>query len=327
MHEETINALGEKELIKRISKYMPENQTSDDCAFIKNNKKGLLINIDNMVENTHFDNNINPRDIGWKAATSNFSDLISSGCQEIIGINIGLIIPSYTHWKWVEEIYEGLNEALNEFGGSILGGDCSKGDNRSIVITSIGIQSELKLRRNACKAGEVLLSSGNHGLSKLGFLLITQQINHSEFKLSESLIQKAIQNFCRPKPKNEVLTQIINTKESSSKKEVGCTDSSDGFYQAVEDLAIESNCKAVIDYEKIPKANDWPYGSNWDNYYFFGGEDYELIFSLPKKWANRLLTVNPTITEIGYLIEGDPKVEIKNCPNSDLLKNQPFSHF
>ena len=161
MHNEIIKDIGEKELIRRIAKYMPANQTSDDCALIETKKEKILINTDLMVENTHFNHNIIcPRDIGWKAVTTNYSDLISSGCKEFIGINIGLVLTPHTEWKWVQELYQGFNEALNKFGGSILGGDCSRGENKMISITAIGLQSKLKLRRNACKPGEILLTTG-----------------------------------------------------------------------------------------------------------------------------------------------------------------------
>ena len=116
MHKEIIKDIGEKELIKRIAKYMPINQTSDDCAFLETESEDLLINTDLMVENTHFNHKIiSPRDIGWKAVTTNYSDLISSGCIEFIGINIGLVLTPYTEWQWVHELYEGFNEALNHF--------------------------------------------------------------------------------------------------------------------------------------------------------------------------------------------------------------------
>ena len=91
MPRELIKNIGEKELIKRLSRYMPANQTSDDCAFLKKSNQDLLINTDLLVENTHFnDQLISPKDIGWKAVISNISDLISSGCDEILAINIGL---------------------------------------------------------------------------------------------------------------------------------------------------------------------------------------------------------------------------------------------
>ena len=328
MHNEIIKDIGEKELIRRVAEYMPTNQASDDCALIKTKREDLLINTDLMVENTHFNYKIiSPRDLGWKAITTNYSDLVSSGCIEFIGVNIGLVLTPYTEWKWVKELYEGFSEALNKFGGSILGGDCSRGENKMISITAIGLQSKLKLRRNACKPGEILLTTGIHGLSKLGLLIRANQIKKEDLNLGKKLIDQSINAFCRPTPKNQTLKKILRSSEFFMKKEIGCTDSSDGFYQAIFDLSKESKCKAVIDYQKIPKNNNWPDGETWDQHYFFGGEDYELLISLPRDWASKLIQMDKDITEIGYFTQGSPNVEIKNYPNKNNLYNNSYSHF
>ena len=93
MRKESLEDIGEKELIKRLAEFMPKNQISDDCAFIKTANKDFLINTDSLVENVHFSNEtISALDIGWKAVASNVSDLISSGCDKIIGVNIGLVV-------------------------------------------------------------------------------------------------------------------------------------------------------------------------------------------------------------------------------------------
>ena len=328
MHNEIIKDIGEKELIRRVAEYMPTNQASDDCALIKTKREDLLINTDLMVENTHFNYKIiSPRDLGWKAITTNYSDLVSSGCIEFIGVNIGLVLTPYTEWKWVKELYEGFSEALNKFGGSILGGDCSRGENKMISITAIGLQSKLKLRRNACKPGEILLTTGIHGLSKLGLLIRANQIKKEDLNLGKKLIDQSINAFCRPTPKNQTLKKILRSSEFFMKKEIGCTDSSDGFYQAIFDLSKESKCKAVIDYQKIPKNNNWPDGETWDQHYFFGGEDYELLISLPRDWASKLMQMDKNITEIGYFTQGSPNVEIKNYPNKNNFYNNSYSHF
>ena len=83
MHKETLEDIGEKELINRLGKFMPKNQASDDCALIKTKNNNLLINNDSLVENVHFnDISISPQDLGWKAVISNLSDLLSSGSQK-----------------------------------------------------------------------------------------------------------------------------------------------------------------------------------------------------------------------------------------------------
>ncbi len=328
MHKELLEDIGEKELINRIAAFMPEKQVSDDCAFVKTKNKNFLINTDSLVENVHFnDDTISALDIGWKAVASNVSDLISSGCSKIIGVNISLVVPPKTDWIWIKDLYTGINGALERFGGFILGGDCSVGSEKVIALTVIGTQGKIKLRRNSCKPKEIILTTGIHGLSKLGLMIKSKNVFDSNIYLSQALINRSIQQFCKPKLKPKFLKKVIEACPTKKIKTIGCTDSSDGLYQAILDLSVESKCKAIIDYTKIPKHKNWPQGNEWDEYYFFGGEDYELVFSLPRKWANNLLFADNTISEIGYFIKGEPSIEFKNCNNEKLLKNKSFSHF
>ncbi len=328
MRKELIENIGEKELINRLGKFMPKNQNSDDCALIKTQHKNLLVNNDVLVEDVHFsDITICPKDLGWKAVVSNISDLLSSGSQKTIGITISLILPAKTEWLWVEELYKGINEALKEYGGIILGGDCSKGNQKTLSITAFGIQGKLKLRRNASKPGDIILTTGIHGLSKLGFMIKNKINFDSNISLNQKLINKSIKRFCRPQVNPSFLKDLLKTRSNKKINRVGCTDSSDGLFQAIEDLAIASKCKAVLDYEKIPKYKGWPKGEKWDEYYFFGGEDYELVFSLPKEWAENLSKLNKNMTEIGYFTSGRPSIEFKDNKKNKILKNTPFKHF
>ena len=324
MHKELLEDIGEKELIKRLGKFMPQNQASDDCACINNN---LLVNTDALVEDVHFNESIiSPIDLGWKAVVSNISDLLSSGSKKTLGITISLILPASTEWDWVDELYTGMKQALDKYGGVIFGGDCTLGKEKVISITAFGIQGELRLRRNACKPGEIILTTGIHGLSKLGFMLKSK--NNLECNvLSERLINQSIEHFSRPKMHHNFQKKLLKTCSNKKLTKIGCTDSSDGLFQAIKDLAVASNCKAIINYEEIPKDKDWPKGNQWDDFYFFGGEDYELVFSLPKKWANNLSKLDKNIKQIGFFTKGLPSVEFKNPKNNNLLNYKPFKHF
>ncbi len=328
MHKEKLQDIGEKELINRLGKFMPKHQTSDDCALIKTKNENLLVNNDSLVENVHFnDITISPEDLGWKAVVCNISDLLSSGSKKTIGITISLILPAKTEWVWVEELYKGINKALKEYGGIILGGDCSKGNQKTISITAFGVQGELELRRNACKPGDIILTTGIHGLSKLGFMIQNKTNFDKNISLNERLTIKSIERFCRPQINPNILKNLLKTRSNKNIHRIGCTDSSDGLFQAVQDLAIASKCKAIINYEKLPKDKDWPKGDKWDEYYFYGGEDYELVFSLPLKWAKNISKLDKNIKEIGFFAEGEPSIEFKEKNKNKLLKNKPFRHF
>ena len=328
MHKELLEDIGEKELIRRLAEFMPKKQASDDCASFKAKKNILLTNTDSLVENIHFDNDtISAIEIGWKAVASNISDLISSGCNEIIGINIGLIVPAQTEWIWVQELYTGINQALEHFGGFILGGDCSVGKEKVVSMTAIGTQGKLQLRRYFSKPGEIILTTGIHGLSKLGLMIKRNHNFASNISLPQTLINESLEQFCKPKLNPKFLKNLLKSRTNKKIKKIGCTDSSDGLFQALLDLSIESHCKAIIDYKKIPKHKNWPLNNEWDEYYFFGGEDYELVFSLPRRWAKKLLNVDPKVTEIGYFDKGEASIEFLNCKNDKLLESSSFKHF
>ena len=60
---------------------------------------------------------------------------------------------------------------------------------------------------------------------------------------------------------------------------------------------------------------------------FFWGEDYELVFSLPKEWAKNLSKLNKDIKEIGFFSDGEPSIEFKDNKKNKLFDNTPFKHF
>ena len=74
----------------------------------------------------------------WRAVAANLSDLAASGAIGIDGITVALVAPGTTPWNWVEGVYEGIGEALQRFGGVLLGGDCSGGEQRLLSITALG---------------------------------------------------------------------------------------------------------------------------------------------------------------------------------------------
>jgi len=57
MHKETLEDIGEKELINRLGKFMPKNQASDDCALIKikNDNNFIFDAINNINYETKFE--------------------------------------------------------------------------------------------------------------------------------------------------------------------------------------------------------------------------------------------------------------------------------
>ncbi len=324
----TIKDIGEIELLDRLKKFMRSGQIDDDIAEIKSSKKNLLINTDLLVEDIHFAEKIsNAKDIGWKCISTNVSDLICSGSEKIISFSVGLVLPPSTHWKWVENLYEGMCEAMHEFGGEIIGGDCSAGDKKIISITAIGETNKPRLHRGNALPGDYIVSTGFHGLSRLGLALLTSEKLPSEIQISPELISRAIKAHKRPYPAVKALKALIESKPDLMSWRAAGTDSSDGLIESIKGICHSSNCQAVISKNSILKDPLWPTDSNWNQWILNGGEDYELILSLPKEWAEALSKKLKSAKIIGFIKKGKPNIFWDNLEEINIEKSSSFKHF
>ena len=324
----TIKDLGEIQLLNRLKRFMRCGQIEDDLAEIKTINKNLLINTDLLVEKIHFSEEIsNAKDIGWKCMTTNISDLICSGSENIVSFTVGLVLPPSTHWKWVENLYEGMREAMQEFGGEIIGGDCTCGETKMIAITAIGEMNTPRLHRGNALPGDCIVSTGFHGLSRLGLALLTSEQLPSKVQISPRLIDKAINAHKRPYPAVKALKALIESKPESTSWRAAGTDSSDGLIESIKGICQSSNCQAVLSKTSLLKDPDWPKDSIWNNWFLNGGEDYELILSLPKEWAEALSKKLKSAQIIGFIKEGKPNIFWDNLEKINFEESKLFQHF
>lgn len=179
---ETLADLGEWELIRRLGAFAPVDQFSDDAALLSGRQEGqgdLVVNTDVLVEGLHFsDATTAAADVGWRAAAANLSDLAAMGASEVLGLTVGLVAPSSTRWSWVQGVYLGLSQCLDSHGGVLLGGDCSSGMQRLLAITALGRlpSGGGPIRRGDGRPGDQLVSTGPHGLSRLGLALLQGEL-------------------------------------------------------------------------------------------------------------------------------------------------------
>ena len=324
----TIKDIGEIELLNRLQKFMRSGQIDDDVAEIKSNKKKLLINTDLLVEEIHFSEQIsNAKDIGWKCITTNISDLICSGSENIISFTVGLVLPPSTNWEWVEKLYQGMSEAIQEFGGEIIGGDCTSGERKMISITAIGEMNQPRLHRGNALPGDYIVSTGFHGLSRLGLAILRSEKLPSEILISPQLINRAIKAHKRPYPAVEALQALIESKPKSTSWRAAGTDSSDGLIESIRGICKSSNCQAVLSKTSILKDPEWPKYSSWNDWVLNGGEDYELILSLPKEWAEALSKKLKSAKIIGFIKKGKPNVFWDNSEEINIEQSNLFQHF
>ena len=321
--------LGEWELLRRLAAYAPAGQFNDDAALLEERSdRQLVVNTDVLVEGVHFsDATIEPRDLGWRAAAANLSDLAAMGCTEVTGITVALVAPGDTAWTWVEGVYAGLRDALEPHGAVILGGDCSSGAERLLSITALGrVTHGTTIRRGDGRPGDWLVSSGPHGLSRLGLALLLDEPEAPQ--VSPALRERAIEAHRRPKPRLDVAKALHSCRPSGQAWRVGGADSSDGLAAAVKAIAATSGCGAALERSQLPIDPELAQLEAGEHWCLGGGEDFELVLALPPSWAEALLKALPSSSCIGSLVEAEPGLVCWQESGEPLAATESgFTHF
>jgi thiamine-monophosphate kinase len=313
--QETLADLGEWELIRRLGVFAPPGQFADDGALVASTGDSpLVVNTDVLVEGLHFsDATTAAADVGWRATAANLSDLAAMGCTTVVGITVALVAPAATPWPWVEGVYGGIKEALEAYGGVILGGDCSGGCQRLLAITALGTLTTQNpgpgsppisepIRRGDGLPGDLLVSTGPHGLSRLGLALLQGTIPAGG--LDPSLVERAIQAHRRPQPRFDAVRALIASRPARLGWRVGGCDSSDGMAAAAAAIATSSGCAARLNRDALPldpAMAGLPQAAAWC---LGGGEDFELVLALEPSWAEALIAALPGTTRVGALVAG-----------------------
>src|SRR5690349_5480436 len=116
-----LSELGELGLLAELERRGLAHRIEHDAALLSD---GVVLTQDALVEGVHFRLDwISWRDLGWRAAAVNLSDLAASGAAPE-GLLVTLAAPGETNVEDVLELYGGLGET----GVPVLGGDTTRAE-------------------------------------------------------------------------------------------------------------------------------------------------------------------------------------------------------
>jgi thiamine-monophosphate kinase len=230
-----LSELGEVGLLAELERRGLARSIGDDAAHLK---EGLVVTQDALVERVHFRLDwISWRDLGWRAAAVNLSDLAASGADPE-GLLVTLAAPAETELHDILELYEGIAET----GIPVVGGDMSKAEELILSVTALGRSGRVPGRAGA-RPGDELVVTGPLGASGAAFRR---------------------QAYVRPP------LRLAEGKKLAAAAHA-LLDISDGLAVDAGQIASRSGCRVVIELERVPLAS----GAAIADLGF--GEDYELL--------------------------------------------------
>jgi len=238
-----LSELGELGLLAELKRRGLVEQIGDDAAELES---GLVVTQDSLVEGVHFRLDwLSWRQLGFRAAAVNISDLAASGARpEALIVSLGL--PVETELDDVLELYAGIAET----GVPVRGGDMSSATTVFLTVAAVG-RSERVPGRAGALPGDQLVVTGPLGAAGAAF---------------------RDERYVRPPLRVAEGIELARAAHAM-------LDLSDGLAVDAGHLAARSGCRVLIELEQVPLAP----GATHEDLAF--GEDYELLAATPAPGA------------------------------------------
>ncbi len=314
----TVAEIGESALLERLRAILgdgPEDlliPNGDDAAVLPNRGR-LVISTDAVVADVHYHaEQTEPEDIGWKALAGALSDLAAKAADPYAVLTT-LALPPETPLDWVERVYESFAERGRVWGAPIIGGDVVRAPTVMIDVVALGwLRTPQPITLIGAQPGDAILVTGTLGGARLGLQLFE---GRSEDGLKRECLQTARERFLRPVPRLDE-SQAITDRVAPT----AMTDVSDGLAKDLPKLARASGVGFRVDLKALPTL-----GPDDENAWI-GGEDYELLLTVPKSECEPLLSAwdeSVPLTRIGEIRTLD-----EGCHVEGLSGELPgFEHF
>lgn len=280
----------------------------------------LVITTDTMVCGTHFFADVDPRALGHKLVAVNVSDLAAMGAEPA-WLSLALTLPEVNE-DWLAEFAAGLHETADYYHCQLIGGDTTRGPLSLTMIAKGLVPHGKAITRSGAKVGDYIYVTGTLGDAALGLKLVQGQ--HQVSKKHQGHL---LQRFHYPSAR-VALGQALRNLASSA------MDISDGLAGDLPHILRRSGVGAFIDVNRIPMSQALKDSCDQAEALQFalsGGEDYELLFTVPESRRGALdVLLSPygvTVTCIGRITGASGKLELKAGEQAISYQHTGFVHF
>ena len=291
----------------------------DDCAVLRlPTGHEALVTTDFNLEGIHFRREWHaPESVGHRCLTRGLSDIAAMGGEPIAAF-LSLALPGDLRQKWVEGFMRGLLSLAKKFHVTLAGGDTAQSPDgilADIVVVGSAPRGKAILRSGA-RPGDRVYVSG-----KLGGSAATLERIRAKPKRNLNRRDYAAHFF--PEPRIE-LGRVLREKGLAS----AMIDISDGLSTDLAHICEESRVGAEIREQSIPRGGIGRPLQEVDlRFALHGGEDYELLFTVPRGRRIPARIAGVPVTQIGQIIRGKKVFITTKSGEADELDPQGWQHF
>jgi thiamine-monophosphate kinase len=246
----------------------------DDCGLVEQGDGFLALSTDVSVEGAHFRLDwITFEEVGWRAAAAALSDLAAEAAEPL-GLLCAVTMPRSSPESELLEVMTGVGNAARAVGTYLVGGDLSSGPVWSLAVTVVG-RTPQPVTRSGAEAGDGLWVTGTLGGARAAL--------HAWLSAREPA-PRARTRFAHPEPRIAAGRWLAKHGASAM------IDLSDSLSGDAWHLAAASQLGVTIDLDLLPVAPEVRHEARMlgipdGQFAAEGGEDYELLVSMPESFA------------------------------------------
>lgn len=232
----------------------------------------LILTTDMSIEDVHFISALHPpQAVGHRALARSLSDIAAMGGTPRFAL-LSLATSRHVKRAWMEGFFKGFCALARKFGVVIIGGDTAvvSGATSVDVIVTGEVPRARALRRSGAKAGDRIFVSGRLGMAALGLRLLV-----ARSRVRKRSERAALRAHLFPQPQC-ALGQFLSRQRLAS----AMMDLSDGLSIDLRRLCESSGVGANLFADQIP-APPVPDTDDAKELALHGGEDYQLLFTVP----------------------------------------------
>ncbi len=334
-----VSELGEFGLIERLTKDIQiKNESTikgvgDDAAVMEYKDKQLVVSTDMLTEGVHFNLMYVPlKHLGYKAVVVNLSDIYAMNATPK-QITVSMAISSKFSVEALDELYAGIHLACEKYNVDLVGGDTTSSlTGLTLCITALGeVEKGKMVERSGARVNDLLCVSGDLGGAYMGLQLLERE--NEVFKVNENM-QPQLEGYdyiLERQLKPEARADIIAIFAKLGITPTSMIDISDGLSSEIIHLCKNSALGCSLFEEKVPMDTQTKQMAEELNINpivaaLNGGEDYELLFTIPLDDYNKIKN-DPDFTIIGHMTEAADGINLVTGAGSAIpLEAQGWNH-
>lgn len=313
----------------------------DDAAVVRpTSGMHTVLTCDTIVEITHFlPWTMDDESIGWKAMASNVSDLAAMGALPRYAL-VALSVPRRFPVERLDGIYAGLYACGDRYGVTIVGGDTTASPERlTITVTAVGeVEAGRALLRSGARPGDVVFVTGGIGMAAAGLDYLQRRKHEpaADVLPADEPWAGLIAAHRRPEPRVAAGRALLGLATALN-------DISDGLASESWEIAEASGVRVALDETALRafaaqracealQSYAVSVGRDPLEFMLYGGEDYELVGTVPAERTERMLaalqSAGTRAVFVGVVREGTAGVElVRGDGTSEAVGKNGYNHF